>query len=45
MARLGTRSPGAPTYDLHQGDLTIDEGAIPIGAAILASVALLAVSG
>ena len=45
MARLGTRSPGSPTYDLHQGDLTIDEGAISIGAAILASVALLAISG
>ena len=25
MGRLGTRSPGGPTYDLHQGDLAIDE--------------------
>ena len=25
MARLGTRTPGGPTYDLHQGDLRIDE--------------------
>ena len=25
MARLGTRTPGGPTYDLHQGDLRVDE--------------------
>ena len=45
MARLGTRAPGGATYDLHRGDLLIDEGAITIGAAVLASVALLTVSG
>ena len=28
MGRLGTRTPGGPTYDLHQGDLRIDERAI-----------------
>ena len=27
MARLGTRTPGGPTYDLHQGDLVVDERA------------------
>ena len=25
MVRLGTRTPGGRTYDLHQGDLTVDE--------------------
>ena len=40
MARLGTRTPGGPTYDLHQGDLRIDERAVPIGAKVLAVAAL-----
>ena len=41
MARLGTRTPGGHTYDLHQGDLQIDEDAIGLGATLLASVALI----
>ena len=36
MGRLGTRTPGGPTYDLHQGDLRVDERAIAIGARVLA---------
>jgi amidohydrolase len=40
LLRLGTRTPGGPTYDLHQGDLRVDESAVPIGAALLARVAL-----
>ncbi len=40
MARLGTRTPGGPTYDLHQGDLRIDERAVGIGAKVLALAAL-----
>jgi amidohydrolase len=40
MGRLGTRTPGGPTYDLHQGDLVVDEGAIAVGAALLAGAAL-----
>ncbi|GMA88253.1 amidohydrolase [Angustibacter aerolatus] len=32
MARLGTRTPGGPTNDLHQGDLRVDDRAVPIGA-------------
>ncbi len=40
MARLGTRTPGGPTYDLHQGDLRIDERATLIGARVLAEAAL-----
>mgnify|MGYP003296041188 CR=1 FL=1 len=42
MARLGTRTPGGPTYDLHQGNLRIDERATAIGARVLAEAALAA---
>ena len=40
MARLGTRRPGGRTYDIHQGDLVVDEDAIAAGAALLAQAAL-----
>ena len=40
MFRLGTRTPGGVTYDLHQGNLEIDERCVPIGARVLAHVAL-----
>ncbi|MCW2795978.1 amidohydrolase [Nocardioides sp.] len=40
MMRLGTRTPGGPTFDLHQGNLRIDERAIGIGARLLAEAAL-----
>jgi amidohydrolase len=40
MARLGTRTPGGPTYDLHQGDLRVDEAATAIGAKVLATAAI-----
>ena len=40
MFRLGTRTPGGPTYDLHQGDLRIDEQSVSIGARVLAAVAV-----
>jgi amidohydrolase len=43
MARLGTRTPGGPTFDLHQGDLRVDEGAVLIGARVLAAAAVRAV--
>jgi len=39
MARLGTRTPGGATYDLHQGDLVVDERAVAIGARLLLGVA------
>lgn len=42
MARLGTRTPDGPTYDLHQGNLRIDERAVSIGARVLAHAAVLA---
>ncbi len=41
MARLGTRTPGGGTYDLHQGNLRVDERAVAIGAKLLATAALL----
>jgi len=40
MARLGTREPGGSTYDLHQGNLRIDERATLIGARVLAEAAV-----
>jgi amidohydrolase len=40
MARLGTRTPGGVTHDLHQGDLVVDERAVAMGSALLAKVAL-----
>jgi amidohydrolase len=42
MARLGTRTPGGRSHDLHQGDLVVDERAIGIGARVMARVGLLA---
>lgn len=36
MARLGTRTPGGPTYELHQGDLVVDDDAVLVGAKLLA---------
>jgi amidohydrolase len=40
LLRLGTRTPGGRTYDLHQGDLRVDDDCVPIGATLLAQVAL-----
>lgn len=40
MGRLGTRTPGGATFDLHQGNLRIDERAIAVGAKVLAHAAL-----
>jgi amidohydrolase len=39
MGRLGTRTPGGPTYDIHQGNLRVDERATVVGAKVLAAVA------
>jgi amidohydrolase len=36
MARLGTRTPGGRTYELHQGDLVVDDEAVTWGARLLA---------
>ncbi|TWP33442.1 amidohydrolase [Leekyejoonella antrihumi] len=40
MARLGTRTPGGATYELHQGNLVVDERAISVGARVLAVAVL-----
>ncbi|MGH3412275.1 MAG: amidohydrolase [Marmoricola sp.] len=40
MGRLGTRTPGGATYELHRGDLRVDERAVGIGAQVLAAAAL-----
>ena len=42
MARLGTRTPGGHTYDIHQGDFRVDERAIAVGTRLLARTAILA---
>ena len=44
MGRLGTRTPGGTTYDLHQGDLSVDERSSAIGARVLAEAAIGAIS-
>lgn len=44
MFRLGTRTPGGPTYDLHQGNLRIDDRAVAVGAKVLAAAAAEALS-
>ena len=44
MGRLGTRTPGGPTYDLHQGNLRIDDAAVVVGAKVLGAAALLALT-
>ncbi|MGH3384109.1 MAG: amidohydrolase [Nocardioidaceae bacterium] len=40
MGRLGTRAPGGHTYDLHQGNLRIDERSVGLGARVLAAAAV-----
>jgi amidohydrolase len=40
MARLGTRTVGGPTFDLHRGDLVIDEMSVAVGARTLAGCVL-----
>lgn len=43
MMRLGTRTPGGRTYDLHQADYIADEEAIRCGVQVMANTALRAV--
>jgi amidohydrolase len=45
MARLGTRTPGGRTHDLHQGDLRVDERSVDVGTRLLACAAVLAGAG
>ncbi|NHU85292.1 amidohydrolase [Kocuria sp. JC486] len=43
MMRLGTRTPGGRTYDLHQADYIADEEAIGCGIQVMTNTALRAV--
>lgn len=43
MMRLGTRTPGGETYDLHRGDYILDERAVGCGVRVMASAALRAI--
>lgn len=45
MGRLGTRTPGGATFDLHQGDLRVDERSTVVAAKVLAAAALAATLG
>lgn len=45
MARLGTRTPGGATYELHQSNIVVDERATRIGARLLAATVLTAATG
>ncbi|GAB3548168.1 M20 family metallopeptidase [Arthrobacter tumbae] len=45
MMRLGTRTPGGETYDLHRGDYRPDEQAIGCGVRVMAAAAMRAVLG
>ncbi len=40
LARLGTRTPGGQTFDLHRGDYEPDESAIGVGVRLLARCVL-----
>lgn len=40
MGRLGTRTPGGESFDLHQGNLRVDEAAAGLGARVLAEAAM-----
>ena len=44
MMRLGTRTPGGETYDLHRGDYIPDETAIETGIRVMAAAALRAIN-
>jgi amidohydrolase len=40
MVRLGTRTPGGQTHDLHRPDFDVDERAVPLASTVLGSIAL-----
>jgi amidohydrolase len=45
MVRLGTRTPGGTTHDLHRPDFDVDERAVTLAATVLGSIALCDLSG
>ena len=44
LIRLGTRTPGGHTYDLHQGDLLVDERSLEMAVRVYSAIALQALS-
>jgi metal-dependent amidase/aminoacylase/carboxypeptidase family protein len=40
MVRLGTRTPGGHTFDLHRPDFDVDERSVALAARVLAAIAL-----
>ncbi|WP_349827424.1 amidohydrolase [Brevibacterium litoralis] len=42
LVRLGTRTPGGRTYDIHQGDYLVDERAVPTAVRVFVATALAA---
>lgn len=45
MVRLGTRTPGGETFDLHRPDFDVDERSVGLAATVLGSIALCDLSG
>ena len=45
LMRLGTRTPGGETYDLHRGDYKPDELAVSCGVSVMAAAAIRAARG
>ena len=45
LMRLGTRTPGGETYDLHRGDYNPDELSISSGVSVMAAAAVRAARG
>lgn len=45
LARLGTRTPGGETFDLHRGDFDVDERSIGVGVRLMAGAALRGAGG
>jgi amidohydrolase len=43
LVRLGTRTPGGHTYDIHQSDFVADEDALGVGVRVLCATALKAI--
>jgi len=40
MVRLGTRTPGGETHDLHRPDFDVDERAVPLASTVLGAIAV-----
>jgi amidohydrolase len=45
LIRLGTRTPGGHTFDIHQGDYLVDEAALPVAVRVYTAIALAHLGG